>query len=347
MILSSTYNLNKERKMTAIGQLFMVGLPGSSLDDSTRSLIRDYHINNFILFKRNFAGREQLRELCGSLVRACAGNGMPLPLISIDQEGGSVTRLGPPFTRFPDARELASAAEPEAVLSNYARVCARELQDVGINMNLAPVLDVCEAGKGFFMERRSLGHDPVRAAALGQLVITEMQKHGLSACAKHFPGLGAAVVDPHHQLPLVDIPLARLKSVDLLPFRAAVRAGVAAIMSSHTVYPQVDAANPATLSKEILSGLLRNELGYDGLIITDDLEMGAIENAGPLDQAALQAFMAGADILLICHDHQKVVLALRKVAEAEEDGRISQERLQASLDRLALVRGRFAKAIFR
>jgi len=326
----------------AVGNLFMVGLPGTELDESTKDLIRNFHINNFIIFKRNVSGREQLRTLCEDLRRCCIEEGLGLPLISIDQEGGSVTRLPLPFVQFPDARTLAEGPDSESALYEYAVTCARELVEVGINMNLAPVLDVSLAGGGFFMERRSLGGDPRRVAELGTLVIETLQKAGVAACAKHFPGLGRAVIDPHYHLPRVDRKAEELRAVDLIPFQAAMTAGVAAIMTSHTIYTALDPLIPATLSKKIFTGLLREELGFEGLVITDDLEMGAIENDGRVAEAAVRAFLAGVDLLLICHDHVKVKLAVQALVQSFQEKDVSEARIRLSLERVNAVRKRFS-----
>jgi beta-N-acetylhexosaminidase len=324
-----------------LGSLFMVGLPGTELDDSTRNLINGYGINNFILFKRNAENPEQIRTLCLELVAACRTAGLGAPLISIDQEGGTVARLkGSHFTEFPDARVLAESERAEELLVEYAKTCARELLAVGINMNLAPVLDVSPAGLGLFMERRSLSGTPEQVARLGALVITTMQENGLAACGKHFPGLGGATLDPHKVLPVVDRSLEELRGVDLVPFTAAIRAGVAGVMTSHTVYPQLDPDQPATLSSRILGGVLRDELGYDGMVVTDDLEMGAIENDGTVADAALVAFKAGADMLLICHEHPKIIAAYVLLSKAV-GGEISEERVRKSLARIGEVRKRF------
>ncbi|MFA7382014.1 MAG: beta-N-acetylhexosaminidase [Desulfurivibrionaceae bacterium] len=325
----------------ALGGLFMVGLPGTELDDSTRYLIETCGINNFILFKRNAENPAQIRVLCRGLVEACGGAGLEAPLISIDQEGGTVARLKRPhFTEFPDARALAESGRAEELLTGYARTCAHELLAVGVNMNMAPVLDVSPAGLGLFMEQRSLGGEPEQVARLGTLVIKTMQENGLAACAKHFPGLGGATLDPHKVLPVVDRSLAELRTCDLVPFAAAIRAEVAGVMTSHTVYPQLDPALPATLSPCILGGLLRNELGFEGMIVTDDLEMGAIENEGTVADAALVAFKAGADLLLICHEHAKIVAAYEVLSRAV-GGEITEERVRRSLARIGAVRRRF------
>lgn len=327
-----------------LGQLFMVGLPGPLMDDSTRRLIRDERINNFILFKRNVEEPDQIRSLCKELTGTCRQYNLPPPFISIDQEGGSVTRLGPPFKQFADARSMADDADAETRLLEYARVCADDLLSVGINMNLAPVLDVCPTGNGFIMKRRSLGENQKKVAELGALIITEMQKKGVAACGKHFPGLGTAVLDPHHELPEISRTLELMRAVDFVPFQKAASVNVAAIMTSHVIYTELDRDLPATLSKKILTDLLRAELGFEGLIITDDLEMGAIEKEGPITEAALQAYLAGADVLLICHSHDKVRDALTNLKNALLKGTITTERAQTSLERMAAARNRFLPA---
>jgi beta-N-acetylhexosaminidase len=214
------------------------------------------------------------------------------------------------------------------------------LRDLGINMNLAPVLDVCP-GEAYFMARRSYGCLPEVVSRWGRLVISLLQEEGIAACGKHFPGLGSAVLDPHERLPRVDRSLDEIRKQDLPPFREAAAAGVAAIMTSHTIYPALDSEQPATLSPRILTELLRGEIGYQGVIITDDLEMGAIEKEGPLEEAALQAFEAGADMLLICHDHRKIKKAYNRMGQAMADGRITGHRLAGSLQRIADLRNRF------
>jgi beta-N-acetylhexosaminidase len=330
-------------ELSDIGQLFMAGLPGQELDISTKRLIDEFHINNFIYFKRNVESPEQLRKLSADLRQACFENNLPAPLIAIDQEGGTVTRLGPPFTQFPDARDLAGSQDPETALADYAMTCARELLDIGVNMNLAPVLDVCAAGRDLFMERRALGSDPAEVGRLGALIIRQMQSMGVAACGKHFPGLGAATVDPHYKLPRVSSSRANVRSIDIPPFEAAIAAGVAAIMTSHTVYKHIDPDRPATLSAPILSGILRKEMGYHGIIVTDDLEMGAIENEGNLDRAALQALEAGADLLLICHSHDKVINAFEYLHESAKNKTVLLERVKESRERIKQVRQKFAR----
>lgn len=326
----------------SLGSLLMVGLPGKDIDDSTLALIKDDGVHNFILFKRNVETPAQLRKLNESLLRACVENGLPRPLISIDQEGGSVTRLPLPFSQFPDQRELADSGDCQERLLDYARKCATELKDVGVNMNLAPVLDICPVGKDFFMERRSLGDDPRKVSLLGSLVISEMQKCGVAACAKHFPGLGQAVLDPHLELPVVSASRERMEQFDLLPFEAARDANVAAFMTSHTIYEGLDAKRPATLSPVVLRDILRTKIGYEGMVVTDDLEMGAIEKMDSIQNAALASFVAGADLLLICKDHDKIRKTIQVMEKARRDNIIGAADVDLAIMRQGRVRDIYA-----
>ena len=320
------------------GRLLMIGLPGPELDDSTRELIRTAGINNFILFRRNVADPDQLHKLCADLDAACRDHTGAPALIAIDQEGGSVTRLPLPWTQFPDQRLLADGPEAEGALSDYAATCGAELREVGINFNFAPVLDVAPKGEGFFMARRSLGEEATTVARLGALVIREMQRSGVAACGKHFPGLGSARLDPHQVGFAITKDIAALQADDLPPFRAAITAGVAAIMTSHTVYPELDPERPATLSPRILTDLLRTELGYAGLVVTDDLEMGAIENAMSVAEAARLALRAGADLLLICKEHEKVRETLTGLDQARAGGKVAETRVAEAVARINRVR---------
>lgn len=275
------------------------------------------------------------------LADLCREHDLALPLIAIDQEGGTVARLTAPlFAQFADAREYAQSPDPEKKLGDYAATCGHELRQVGINLNFAPVLDICPERQNFFMERRSLGEDPRQVARLGSLVIKIMQEQGVAACAKHFPGLGGAKLDPHLLLPVVERSRMELEE-DLVPFQGAVAAGVAAIMTSHTVYPHLAPDIPATLSAVILTEILRQKMDFQGVVVTDDLEMGAIENEMAVADAALAAFQAGADLLLICHDHEKVKRAWNKLATACDNGLVSAGRLKASQARIAELGSRY------
>ncbi len=323
------------------GRFVMAGLPGPELDGTTRDLVRRFGLANFILFRRNIESPSQVAGLCAALARCCREHGAGPPLIAIDQEGGTVSRLPPPFSQFGDARDLAAAADPAAAARAYARTCGRELRGVGINMNLAPVLDVCPGRDGaWFMARRCLGSDPRLVARLGEVIVGELQRAGVAACAKHFPGLGSARLDPHEVAFSIDKTEEALQREDLPPFAAAIRAGVAAVMTSHTLYSALDGQWPATLSETICTGLLRNKMGFSGVLITDDLEMGAIAGQLAVPEAAVRAFAAGADLLLICERQEEVAGTCRLLASSMEGGQVPKARFRAAAARLAALRRR-------
>jgi beta-N-acetylhexosaminidase len=291
--------------------MLMVGLPGPRVDAVARELVRDLKVGGIILFARNLEGPAELWELTRGLQQeALSASGRPL-LIALDQEGGTVQRLRTPFTHIPPARELGLSATPEQV-EQLARQVARELRLVGINVNLAPVLDVAR-GESCPLWDRSYGREPQRVAALGLAAIRGYLAGGLIPVAKHFPGLGDTIIDSHQELALADRANPS-REQDLFPFREAVAAGVPAIMTAHLLVPEWD-SRPATLSRKILEARLRRDLGFGGVIITDDLEMGGITTRLPAPQAAPEAMAAGADLLLICRDWQAAWESARLLAQ--------------------------------
>jgi beta-N-acetylhexosaminidase len=294
------------------GQLLMVGIPGPNVDAVARELVRDLKVGGVILFARNIESPEQVWELTRDLQReALADTGRPL-LIAVDQEGGRVQRLKAPFTLIPPARELGRASTPEEVEA-LARQVARELALVGLNVNLAPVLDVARTSACPQWDR-SYGQTPEQVARFGVAAIRGYLAGGLIPVAKHFPGLGDTLADSHKVLPLAQSGDAQ-RLADLLPFRQAVAAGVPMVMTAHLQVPEWDAARPATLSPVALQDWLRRRLGFQGVIITDDLEMGAIATRLPAPQGAREALAAGADLLLICNNWPAAWETARLLAE--------------------------------
>lgn len=309
------------------GGCFMAGIAGETLDDGTLNLIHEFGVNHFILFSRNCGDVGQLRRLCRDLISACLDHGLQEPLIAIDQEGGTVSRLKPPFMQFADARVYGAAADPLGAVRRYSHDNGRLLKELGINVNFAPVLDVCPEGQGCFMERRCLHDDPLQVAELGALIIEGFQHQGIAACGKHFPGLGEAVIDPHLDLPRMVDDLQKIRGWDLLPFKRAIQAGVGLIMTSHVQYDRVDAQHLATMSSLILIDLLRGELGYDGVVVTDDLEMGAVKNQYGVAEAAVLSFVAGADLLLICENQGDVRRGVQLLHEHCQGGGVGFDRV--------------------
>ncbi len=329
----------------ALGQLFMVGIPGPHFSSEAAYLLKKIRAGGFILFKRNYQDPYQLADLCRKLqTTALELHSLPL-FISIDQEGGRVLRLGPPFTQVPAPAEMGGGEDPEGTVRHYAQVTSRELKLAGINMNLSPVLDVNLRGPEGLMASRCLGTDPETVTRLGSLYIRELQKGGIMAAAKHFPGIGDIELDPHHDLPVQDKDLTDLEAAELVPFRRAISLAVSAVMLTHALYPALDPKWPASLSQTIITGLLRENLGYQGLVITDDLEMGAIGKHFAMEEAVLNAFQGGADILLICHDPEKIERAYACLLKALKRGAIPAELLQNSLHRILALKNKFLRLL--
>jgi beta-N-acetylhexosaminidase len=323
------------RDLAAVGPLFMVGLPGPRVDGAARELVRELRVGGIILFARNLESPAQVWELTRDLQQeALAAGDLPL-LIAIDQEGGTVQRLKEPFTLIPAARDLGSGSTPQEVAA-LSRTVGRELALVGINMNLAPVLDVARQ-PDCPQWGRSFSSDPERVAAFGEAAIRGFLEGGVLPVAKPFPGLGDTAVDSHQVLPRALDPDPE-RIADLLPFRRAVAAGVPAIMTAHLQVPAWE-VQTATLSAVALQDWLRGRLGFGGVIITDDLEMGAVAGAAPAPDAAHQAFRAGADLLLICSRWEAALEAAallsrdRALLKAAADAKRRLQRLRQQVRR--------------
>jgi len=323
-----------------IGRLFIGGIPGPELDTDTINLIKNYHLGGIILFKRNIKDPIQLARLCKGIQRVSMENsGIPL-FLAIDQEGGRVARLKKPFTQSPGNAAIGESPDPEQSAFHFARTTAREMSLVGLNMNMAPVMDVAQPNMDRHLVGRSFSHDPLLATRLGKIVINTMQQGGIMAVAKHFPGLGKSDFDPHLNLPTVHVTLEEMESVHLPPFAGAIEANVSAIMSSHAVYPALDPDMPATLSRKIMTDLLREKMRFYGLLLSDDLEMGAIAKERGLPEGAADAFDAGIDLLLICKNQSLLLDSIELIRDKVLKGEIPYERLEKSLERIAKYKKR-------
>ncbi|EKP94245.1 beta-glucosidase-like glycosyl hydrolase [Thermaerobacter subterraneus DSM 13965] len=334
-----------------VGQMFMIDVYGRTPTDpayedenlaSGRGVrnfaeaIERYHVGGFIYF--NWNGNigvpldpQQVQDLSNGLQEIARKQRIPIPLlIATDQEGGIVARVRQPATEFPGNMALGAARSPQ-LAHQAARMTARELRALGINMNLAPVLDVNVNPSNPVIGVRSFGEDPELVADLGVAQVLGYQDEGVIATVKHFPGHGDTNVDSHYGLPIIHHDRATLDRVDLAPFKAAVAAGVDAVMTAHIVVPALDDSGlPATLSRPILTGLLREELGFDGVIITDALGMQGAQVLPP-ERIPVEAIKAGADILLMPPD---VALAYEAVLDAVRRGEISERRIDQSVARI-------------
>jgi len=335
------FNPESKELDAQVGRLFMVGIPGTSLDKHTDKLIRDYCLSGVILFSRNIEDPLQLATLCRDLQKsAITYHGTPL-FLAVDQEGGRVARLGKPFTSFPGNAAIGEDPQPVEKAEAFARVTAKEMSLVGLNMNFAPVVDVRKGEPEKHLAGRTFGDEPEKVGLLGRTVVKFLQENGVMATAKHFPGLGRTSLDPHQHLPTIDVDAAEMEDINLPPFRATMDEGVTAIMSSHAIYPLLDPDFPATMSYKILTDLVREKLGFEGLVITDDLEMGAIKKKWGTANGAVASFKAGADILLICEDQSLVLESIRTLKDRLVQGEIPFERLHQSLDRISGAKASF------
>jgi len=323
----------------------MTGLPCPILDKDTETLIRNFNPAGIILFSRNIEDPLQLATLCRDLQDAAVKyHGMPL-FISIDQEGGRVARLKAPFTIFPGNEAIGKDENPLERAKEFGYTTATEMKLVGLNMNLAPVLDVRKGETERHLTGRTFSENHKTVAVLGAVVIKALQDNGIMAVAKHFPGLGRADMDPHYHLPVIKSEKEDIEKLNLHPFRSAIRARVAGIMTSHALYPSLDPEKPATLSSIILSDLLRDRMGFKGLIITDDLEMGAITGNRSVAQAALNSFLAGADILLVCKEQQGLLDGIDLIRNKILSREIREEQLDQSISRIMTAKRKYIEGI--
>ena len=317
-----------------VGQLIMVGFEGTQANETVETYIRERFVGGVVLFSRNIQSPQQTAELTNQLQRLAEGTPHQIPLfIGIDQEGGWVIRLKEGATVLPGNMAL-GATDSTELAERAGEVTALELAAVGVNLNFAPVMDVNNNPDNPVIDRRSFGESPELVSRLGIPYIRGLQHNGVLATAKHFPGHGDTTVDSHFDLPTVNHDLERIHALELPPFRAAIDADVAAIMTAHIVYPAFDPDRPATLSRTILTDLLRKELGFDGLLITDDMEMKAIDDRYRSGEAAVMAVEAGADIVMVLWSPTKQLEVFDALLSAVKSGRISQARLDQSVERI-------------
>jgi beta-N-acetylhexosaminidase len=309
--------------------LFCVGFQGTSPSAEVLELVRR-GVYGVILFARNIESAGQVAELSASLKRAA---GRPL-LVTVDQEGGRVARLRARhgFTELPPMRALGQADDP-AVAFEVGALLGRELRAVGIDQDYAPVVDVDTNPRNPVIGDRSLGRDPARVGQMGAALARGIQSSGVAACAKHFPGHGDTSQDSHTGLPRLSHPLARLEAVELPPFRALARAGVASVMTAHVVFEALDPERPATISPRVMQ-LLRAWCGFDGPALSDDLEMAAVASHFPLEMAVPGALSAGVDGLLVCHRADVQARAIDLARQAVESGVVSPSRLAEARARI-------------
>ena len=322
-----------------VGQMFVVSVGGTEPDYYIDKMVRERNIGGVILFGYNMKSEDQVRSLTTSLQQLSLRTQPAVPLfVAVDQEGGDIASA-PWVTPRPAAAEVGSRGDP-AEARAVAEGIGEELLRAGVNTNFAPVVDT---GFGAAIGNRSYGEDPELVSRMGAASVEGFERAGIVSAAKHFPNHGPAVVDSHEQLPVVDHDMETLRSYDLPPFRAAVEAGVPMMMAGHLLYPAVDAQRPASLSPKWMS-MLREDLGFDGVVVTDDLAMAGASGGGTPERAAVEAVEAGADLLVISSPPQQQADAYDAVVAAVESGEIPEERIRNSVRRLIEVKETYAFA---
>ncbi len=340
-----TDNLTSLTLEQKIGQLLYIGLPGTELDADARALVSDIQPGGVIIFGRNVESAPQLRSLLDGvreLVRV-------EPLLGIDQEGGLVDRLRKICTPMPAARTIRQHGDLAAARA-LGRLTGEVLRLLGFNMNFAPVLSIMTDDRDLLsngLYSRSFGRSPGEVLGYTMVYLRGLQRTGCLGCAKHFPGIGAGEVDSHQEMPIIRLSHDDLIAQDLAPYIELFQREdniVRAVMVSHGGFPNIidirrgltgGLLEPASINYEIVTGLLREELGYKGLVVTDDLEMGAIARHCKIEEAALRAVLAGEDMLLICARPDIIRRGRAALLEAAREGRLTEERINASLERIA------------
>lgn len=315
-----------------LGQMVMIGIQGTKVDDDSLYMLNQYHMGGVILFDRNMESPEQVKQLTSDL-QAQSNEKVPL-FIGIDEEGGDVVRMAEKLTPPPSQKEIGATGDIEQA-KTWAIKTAKSLKDMGINVNFAPVADVGSNDKRSYSTDANTVIDFVRAATEGY------QQENIIYSLKHFPGIGKGKVDSHVDSSSIDVTKEILMAEDILPFKTIIDGNEPNdyfILVSHLKYPALDEEYPASLSSKIMTDLLRNELGYKGIIITDDMEMGAVANHNDFRSIGVNAVKAGADIVLVCHEYEHQQEVYLGLLDAVNSGEISQERIDESVKRIIKVK---------
>lgn len=315
-----------------LGQMVMIGIQGTKVDDDSLYMLNQYHMGGVILFDRNMENPEQVKQLTSDL-QAQSNEKVPL-FIGIDEEGGDVVRMAEKLTPPPSQKEIGATGDIEQA-KTWAIKTAKSLKDMGINVNFAPVADVGSNDKRSYSTDTNTVIDFVRAATKGY------QQENIIYSLKHFPGIGKGKVDSHVDSSSIDVAKEVLMTEDIIPFKTIIDENDPNdyfILVSHLKYPALDEEYPASLSSKIMTDLLRNELGYKGIIITDDMEMGAVANHNDFRSIGVKAVKAGVDIVLVCHEYEHQQEVYLGLLDAVNSGEISQERIDESVKRIIKVK---------
>lgn len=321
-----------------IGQLLIIGLRDKVLTQDEAEFIVANNIGGVILFARNIESPQQVNELCRSIQNLRHKTRDKLPLfIGVDNEGGRVTRLKAPFTVWPPAARLGKI-DSTSLAFKFGMGMAAELKSVGINLNFAPAVDVLTNPKNTVIGDRAVSGDPEQVAKIASALVRGYIKGAVIPCAKHFPGHGNTLLDSHEALPVEESDIQRLREVELVPFKKVFRARLDMVMTSHIKFPKIDPENPASLSPKFIQEILRGELRFRNLVISDDLDMKALTNTYSTEEIPVKALQAGTDILLYCNIFEHPQIALEAVNKAVKDHKIPMKQIDESYNRVVTLK---------
>lgn len=323
-----------------LGQMLMVGCQGETLTRDEELVFEEYTFGGFILFRQNCRSPEQISDLCRSLWNTAADDP---PFLAIDQEGGRVHRLPEAFTHFPSAATIGQSGNLK-IAYQCGRATAAELTIVGLNLDFAPVLDVNSNPANPIIGDRAFGTTPEQVIKTSSAWMCGLRDGGVIPCGKHFPGHGDTDKDSHLELPVVERSLDQLRTIELPSFANACRAGIEALMTAHVRFTALDRELPATLSEAVVTGMLRHQFGYDGVVFGDDMEMKAITANFPAAEAAALALRAGVDVLLFCHELTKAIDVFESLCALAENDPELRARIETSFRRITGLKRRFLTA---
>lgn len=322
-----------------IGQLLIVGFEGSEINEQVKTEIIENKVGGVILFSRNIDNQDQTLQLINDIKLSNSSNKIPL-FISVDEEGGTVARLDKIYDKLPDAKKLGDMNNSE-ISYEYGRLLGEKLNNLGFNLNYAPVLDINSNPKNPVIGVRALGDNPELVTKNGIELINGIRSKKVIPSVKHFPGHGDTDIDSHINLPIINKSLEELKRFELLPFINAIDEDIEMIMVAHILFKQLDDEFPSSMSKVIITDLLRKDLGYKGVVITDDLTMGAIVKNYSLDRAAIEYFKAGGDIALICHGEDNPKLVIDELKASISNGQITLEEIDEKVYRILTLKEKY------
>ncbi|SDJ53455.1 beta-N-acetylhexosaminidase [Salimicrobium halophilum] len=322
-----------------IGQMIFAGVDGTRMNAGTRDIIREYQVGGIILFGNNIQSATQTVTFLNEMKAANADNPYPL-LLGVDEEGGRVTRVPAPMKSLPTSRAIGNLNNPEVAFT-AGTILGEQMEMLGFNLDFAPVLDVNSNPNNPVIGDRSFGNNPEVVSTMGIQVMKGLQEEGIISVVKHFPGHGDTSRDSHVRLPVVDKSYEELKNLELVPFQNAIREGADVTMIAHIFLPQIDGTYPSSMSKEVITGMLREDYNFEGVVITDDLTMGAITNQYTVAEAALQTVKAGGDLLLMAHNPDLISAVSDSLKAAVENGEISEERINESVERIIQLKEKY------